>query len=100
MKLGLGTVQFGQNYGISNREGKTSKGEAKAILQFAEVNGINLIDTASLYGESEDVLGTLLPDKHNFRIVTKSAICKQEKSCSNPAEDLKLNFYNSLSKLG
>lgn len=100
MKLGLGTVQFGQNYGISNQRGKTPINEAVAILQYAEDKGIDLIDTASLYGESENVLGTLLPDQHNFRIVTKSAIYKKEKTSSNNAEDLKLKFYNSLNKLG
>lgn len=100
MKLGLGTVQFGQDYGISNQRDKTPINEAVAILQYAEDKGIDLIDTASLYGECENVLGTLLPEQHNFRIITKSTIYKKEKISSSNAEDLKIKFHNSLNKLG
>ena len=33
MKLGLGTVQFGQAYGVSNTRGRVPPAEAAAILQ-------------------------------------------------------------------
>jgi hypothetical protein len=35
MKVGLGTVQFGMNYGISNTDGRTPIPEVKKILQVA-----------------------------------------------------------------
>jgi aryl-alcohol dehydrogenase-like predicted oxidoreductase len=72
MKIGLGTVQFGLDYGVSNKDGKTPPGEAARILETAERNGIRIIDTATLYGESESVLGKALPEKHSFDIVTKT----------------------------
>jgi spore coat polysaccharide biosynthesis protein SpsF (cytidylyltransferase family)/aryl-alcohol dehydrogenase-like predicted oxidoreductase len=69
-RLGLGTVQFGQAYGISNRRGQVPMEEARAILSRAERAGIGLIDTAANYGESEEVLSRL--NKGNLRIVTKT----------------------------
>lgn len=72
MKLGLGTVQFGLDYGISNPDGKTGEGEAARILSFARQKGIQVIDTAAGYGDSEAVLGRTLPEGHDFRLVTKT----------------------------
>ena len=68
-KLGLGTVQFGLDYGISNREGVTGIEEVKRILDFARGAGIDLIDTAYGYGRSEEVLG--LAGVQDFKIVSK-----------------------------
>jgi len=56
-KLTLGTVQLGMNYGIANKRGKPSTDEAFKILTVAVKNGVNSFDTASLYGNSEEVLG-------------------------------------------
>lgn len=69
-KLGLGTVQFGQGYGVANRRGQVPKGEAAAILARAAKAGIRLLDTAANYGEAEAVLASL--DSSPFRIVTKT----------------------------
>ncbi|HEY2836273.1 MAG TPA: aldo/keto reductase, partial [Rhizomicrobium sp.] len=69
-KLGLGTVQFGQAYGISNRHGEVTAQEAARILALAGDNGIRLLDTAANYGEAETVLGR--HDTRPFRIVTKT----------------------------
>jgi aryl-alcohol dehydrogenase-like predicted oxidoreductase len=71
LKIGLGTAQFGLDYGISNRSGKVSRDEAARILALAEAAGIRLLDTATAYGESEQLLGDLLPEDHPFAIVTK-----------------------------
>ena len=71
-KLALGTVQFGLDYGISNTEGRTSVEEARQILQRAANAGFRVIDTAAMYGESERVLGEVLPEDHGFKIVTKT----------------------------
>jgi len=69
-RLGLGTVQFGQAYGISNSRGQVPFEEARAILSRAERAGIGLLDTAANYGEAETVLSQM--DKSRFRIVTKT----------------------------
>lgn len=70
MKLGLGTVQFGQAYGVSNTRGQVSAKEAGAILTRAAQAGVKVLDTAANYGESEAVLAR--HDIAPFRVVTKT----------------------------
>lgn len=70
MKLGLGTVQFGQAYGVSNTRGQLPAKEVAAILKRAAEGGVGVLDTAANYGDAEDVLGAL--DLAPFRIVTKT----------------------------
>lgn len=57
--LTLGTVQFGLQYGIANKVGQISLGEASNILQEAWKSGVRTLDTAVAYGESEQVLGQI-----------------------------------------
>lgn len=59
MKLALGTVQFGLNYGIANRQGRVSQDEARAILVRARERGVDTLDTAVAYGDSERRLGEI-----------------------------------------
>jgi len=70
MKLGLGTVQFGQAYGVSNARGQVPHNEAAAILARAAGAGVGVLDTAANYGAAESVLAAL--DTRPFRIVTKT----------------------------
>ena len=56
-KIGIGTAQFGMDYGINNSKGRLSKDEVYRILTFALDVGVDLLDTASSYGEAEAVLG-------------------------------------------
>ncbi len=78
MKLGLGTVQFGLNYGVSNENGIVSKSDVLAILETAKCNDITLLDTASAYGESEAVLGTLINSYDHFDIITKTPVFDED----------------------
>lgn len=59
MKLGLGTVQFGLNYGISNQSGQVPRSEAEKIIEHARASGMDTLDTAIAYGDSEHVLGQI-----------------------------------------
>lgn len=68
-KLGLGTVQFGLPYGISNTGGQTNAAEVSNILQAAYKHGIHTLDTASAYGNAEAVLGK--NDLQKFTVVSK-----------------------------
>ncbi len=72
MKIALGTVQFGLDYGVSNSAGRVAQDEAVRILDRASAAGIGVIDTAWAYGGSEEVLG-LLGAAERFRIITKTA---------------------------
>lgn len=68
-RIGLGTAQFGMIYGISNKEGQTPPEEVADILNLAKSKFINLIDTASSYGNSEKVLG--YNNLNGFQVVSK-----------------------------
>jgi aryl-alcohol dehydrogenase-like predicted oxidoreductase len=70
-KIGIGTVQFGLDYGISNQRGRVPQGEVQQILDLAAQHQICLLDTARAYGESEKVLGKALGKKSCFKIVSK-----------------------------
>ncbi len=69
-RLGLGTVQFASCYGISNRAGQPDEREVAAILDRAIEAGIDMLDTATSYGEAEAIVGRLLAGR-NIRIVSK-----------------------------
>lgn len=69
-KIAIGTAQWGMNYGISNNKGQTSTSEAQNILITAKQVGITLIDTASLYGDAEVVLGKI--NTNSFSISSKT----------------------------
>lgn len=68
-RISLGTVQFGLPYGIANRDGQVTRPVAKSMLQLAVANGIDMLDTAIAYGESETCLGEV--GGQNFNLVTK-----------------------------
>jgi aryl-alcohol dehydrogenase-like predicted oxidoreductase len=61
-KIQLGTVQFGLNYGIANTAGKPSYENARDIIAAAYEGGINTLDTAAAYGDSEEILGRALTE--------------------------------------
>jgi aryl-alcohol dehydrogenase-like predicted oxidoreductase len=72
--LGLGTVKFGRNQGVKYPRlfELPSDREALALLELAWELGINLLDTAPAYGESEERLGRLLRQcRRDWVIVTK-----------------------------
>ena len=72
--LGLGTVKLGRNQGVKypQRFKIPDDKEAAALLALAKDQGINLIDTAPAYGNSEQRLGKLLKgQRHDWLICTK-----------------------------
>jgi aryl-alcohol dehydrogenase-like predicted oxidoreductase len=77
-KFTLGTVQLGMSYGIANKIGKPSDEQAFNILDAACMGGVNSFDTASTYGNSEELLGEYFSLRHsiieNPYIVTKFKI--------------------------
>jgi aryl-alcohol dehydrogenase-like predicted oxidoreductase len=68
-KLALGTVQFGLPYGIANATGQVGPDEAADILSRARQAGLDTLDTAVGYGQSEAVLGSI--GVASWKIVTK-----------------------------
>ena len=71
--LGLGTVKIGRNQQVKYPSGFELPDDQSVIglFELARSLGINFIDTAPAYGNSEQRLGELLPDRHDWVIETK-----------------------------
>ena len=72
----LGTVQLGMTYGLGADKEKPSEEKAFSILDTAMENGIDNLDTANNYGDSEAVIGRWLKKRREEKktlpwIVTK-----------------------------
>lgn len=92
-KLVLGTAQFGMDYGINNKRGKIPRMEVFDVLKSALYLGIDTLDTASAYGESEDVIGDFIKETgKGFKIISKSPNCD--------VHELKNSLNLTLAKLG
>jgi aryl-alcohol dehydrogenase-like predicted oxidoreductase len=69
LKLALGTAQFGLSYGVANQNGQVDLEAGRKIVRMAAARGIDTIDTAIAYGESEQRLGDI--GVNNFKVITK-----------------------------
>ena len=96
MKLAIGSAQFGLDYGVSNNTGKVPNQEVNKILNVAKKSGINFLDTAIAYGNSESSLG--LSNVSKFNIISKlSSLGKGNK---NIKEEIFQQINGSLDRLG
>ena len=68
-RIAIGTVQFGLSYGVANRTGQVSQYDAADILAAARAVGVDTLDTAVGYGQSETVLGQI--GVTGWKVVTK-----------------------------
>lgn len=94
-KIRIGSAQFGSKYGISNLGNKVSIKEVEKILELCEENNINKIDTASEYGNTEEILGSIgIP---NWKIQSKFYLKKE--FFNQIEKNIKKNVENSLKKL-
>lgn len=92
-KIALGTAQFGMDYGINNQRGKIPETEIFEILYEASRSGIDTLDSAYAYGDSEAVIGSFIREsKTDFKIVSKSPKCD--------IEETEIIFNSSLKRLG
>jgi aryl-alcohol dehydrogenase-like predicted oxidoreductase len=87
LKLAIGTVQLGINYGINNQNGIPKEVEIKNIFDLAISNKITMLDTASGYGDAEIKIGK--ESKQRFKIISKF-------SNINEYNSIEQELYNSL----
>lgn len=95
-RLALGTVQFGLAYGVANRVGQPSEDSAAAIVAAARRAGIDTLDTAIAYGDSERRLGEIGVD--GWRVVTK--LPPMPAGTSDVGEWVRRSVDGSLARLG
>ena len=58
-RIALGTAQFGLSYGVANRQGQLTVQEGSKIISYAASVGVDTLDTAITYGDSENCLGQI-----------------------------------------
>lgn len=71
--LGLGTVKIGRDQQVKYPAGFSIPDDdaVRNLFALAQELGINVLDTAPAYGNSEERLGKLLPNKNDWIIVGK-----------------------------
>lgn len=90
----LGTVQFGLDYGISNKFGKPIFKDIINIVECSLKNDINYFDTAQSYGDSEIVLGNAFKElavESKVNVITKLS---PNFKLANVTKDLKKSLLN------
>ena len=97
-KLAIGCAQFGFDYGVSNKQGKTTFEDVKKIVESAKIFGIDTFDTAPTYGESESVLGKV--SSISDKIITKTIHISDDVIRVNQIGILEQTFKKSLNQLG
>lgn len=95
-RLALGTVQFGLAYGVANQGGQVSRADAAAILAAARASGLDTLDTAIAYGDSEACLGAA--GVAGWRIVSKLPTLPDD--CPDVAAWVAAQLAGSLGRLG
>ena len=91
MKLCLGTVQFGMDYGVFNTPKKDSE-YCISCLDYATQNGIDAIDTATAYGDAERIVGVFLSRK----TISRDKLYISTKHLPNILDDYKQDDYVSV----
>ncbi|MGQ9427141.1 aldo/keto reductase [Gilvimarinus sp. F26214L] len=103
-QLGLGTVKLGRDQGVKypHQFKIPDDREAASIIALARDLGINLIDTAPAYGNSEERLGTLLKGQRQDWIICSKAgeeFSNGESSHDFSATHLRYSVERSLRRL-
>ena len=104
MKPCIGTVQFGVDYGLHGKSAP-ALADSVALLNAAVKQGVDAIDTSSLYGGAESVVGAFLrqssASRENLYLVSKFGVLSFEGlSASECVRRLDRELESSLSKMG
>lgn len=95
-KIVIGTAQFGLDYGVNNKSGKIPGDEVFIILDLLQASGIEILDTAQAYGDSENILGNYHKKQNKFfQIISKLQDCPPNQVENKVLESLgRLNVRN------
>ena len=95
-QITLGTVQLGMNYGIANEGGQPDTEKSFDMLSCALENGINSLDTARVYGNSEDVIGQFFKEKAVTDLPFITSKLKVGLPADAPSKDVEAKMYESV----
>jgi aryl-alcohol dehydrogenase-like predicted oxidoreductase len=96
--LALGTVELGLDYGIAvpGEFGRPTEAEAIRLIHTALDSGMNLIDTARAYGESEAVLGRALRGRRREVVLATKVRTQRDDGTTPTSDDLRQHMLESL----
>lgn len=97
-RLALGAAQFGLSYGLASNYQQVEKQEVTDILLQARMAGLEVIDTAASYGQSEQVLGAI-DFISSFKIMSKTYPVRQDAFTKDHLVKIETAFQNSLNIL-
>src|SRR5690242_16400292 len=88
-EISLGTVEIGMDYGIDGAR-RPSEADACRLLHGALDLGINFIDTARAYGDSEAIIGRALHGRRNdVVLVSKVQVADRAAMFASVSESLR-----------
>ena len=94
-KIGLGTVQFGLDYGLTRAK---KQSEVDKILNVALKQGINFLDTARDYGNSEEKIGSFIKRHKKAGFVIATKLARLDYAIFQDASKLKKYFKQSIER--
>lgn len=94
-RLAIGTVQFGMRYGVANQSGQVPLADIQRIMGKARSAGIDTLDTAIAYGDSESNLGKAGVD--GWRVISK--LPPVPETCGEIGEWVRNSVAESLGRL-
>lgn len=84
--VSLGTVELGLPYGLPGSEARPTVREAERLLHHALDRGINHLDTARAYGDSEAIIGGVLGGRRQEVVLTTKVSGGDAKSMQESVE--------------
>lgn len=95
MKLILGTASLGMKYGVANQQSNVSLLDAHSILKLSYDSGVQEVDTAPAYGDSESVIGS-----YNLKNVPMLVHTKIPRNVDLDPESALTSLHASIRNLG
>ena len=98
MKIAIGTVQFGLEYGLPPNNYQVNSEQIQKILNLSLINNITYMDTAFTYGNAEEKIGEFIRNQE-FSIITKTPVFRNEIIKKKDKEIILDAFDKSLERL-
>ena len=102
-EVSLGTVELGMEYGLREDDETTVPAEtvARNLLNRAIDSGVNFIDTAAQYGNSEEIIGRALKDRRSEYVLATKCMHRLDEGLDYPGSrrSISESIDQSLSRL-